>query len=225
MTKNCLIIGVKSSLGIEIEKIFKSNKYEVFGTSRSFNKKSNLQEIFLDFENLESLNKLKNKIPNIDCLIFCSGILLGKELSGYKDEEIYKVYQTNIIGPVMTLSRISKKLKTKCSIVFIGSIAGSAGSYDEIYASSKSAINGLVKSLAKKSRNSMRFNSIAPGLIENSTMFKKFSASEIENHKKNTPTNELNDLRKIAKICFNICQEEWSQLNGQTIDINGGRYV
>ena len=56
-------------------------------------------------------------------------------------------------------------------------------------------------------------------------MFKKFSASEIENHKINTPTKELNDLRKIAQISFNICQDEWFQLNGQTIDINGGRYV
>ena len=72
MTKNCLIIGIKSSLGIEIQKIFKSNNYEVFGTSRNFKKNSKPQEIFLDFENLESLNQLKNQIPNIDCLIFCS---------------------------------------------------------------------------------------------------------------------------------------------------------
>ena len=71
----------------------------------------------------------------------------------------------------------------------------------------------------------MRFNAIAPGLINNSNMIKQFSASEIENHKKETPTNELNELENIAQICFNICQENWSQLNGQTIDINGGRYV
>ena len=225
MTKNCLIIGIKSSLGNEIKRIFKINKYEVFGTSRNFNKNLNPKEIFLDFANLDSLNNLKNQIPNIDCLIFCSGILIGKDINGYKDEEIFKVYQTNIIGPVITLSRISKKLQKKSSIVFIGSIAGSAGSYDEVYASSKSALTGLVKSLAKKSENLMRFNLIAPGLIENSTMFKKFSSAEIENHKLNTPTKELNELRKISQICFNICQDEWSQLNGQTIDINGGRYV
>ena len=41
MTKNCLIIGIKSSLGIEIAKLFKNNNYEVFGTSRNFDKKTN----------------------------------------------------------------------------------------------------------------------------------------------------------------------------------------
>ena len=225
MSKNCLIIGSKSSLGYEIEKIFKNNNYEVFGTSRKFNTKSKPNEIFLDFANIESMNQLKNKIPKIDSLIFCTGILLGKELNQYEDEEINRVYQANIIGPLMILSRISTRLNSKCSIVFIGSIAGSAGSYDEVYASSKSAISGFIKSLAKKSKNSMRFNSISPGLINKSNMMKQFSASEIENHKKETPTNKLNELDNIAQICFNICQENWSQLNGQTIDINGGRYV
>ena len=225
MSKNCLIIGSKSSLGNEIEKVFKNNFYEVFGTSRKFYKSSNPKEIFLDFDNIESLNKLEEKIPNIDCLIFCTGVLIGKGFNKYEYDEISNVFHANIIGPIVTLSRIAKKLNNKCSIVFIGSISGSAGSYDEVYASSKSAINGLIKSLAKKSKNSMRFNSIAPGLINNSTMFQQFSPAEIENHKISTPTNELNELKNIAKICFDICQEDWFQLNGQTIDVNGGKYV
>ena len=37
--------------------------------------------------------------------------------------------------------------------------------------------------LAKKSKNSIRFNCISPGLIENSKMMEGFSSSEIENHK------------------------------------------
>ena len=225
MPKNCLIIGSKSSSGVEIEKIFKKNFYTVFGTSRKFKKISDPKKIYLDFANAESLNQFENKIPNLDSVIFCTGMLIGKELIDYKDIEILKVYQANIIGPLMLLSRINKKLNRKCSVVFIGSISGSAGSFDEVYASSKSAINGLIKSLAKKSKKSIRFNSIAPGLIKNSGMYKQFSAKEIENHINTTPTNELNELKKIAKICLNICQDNWFQLNGQNIDINGGKYV
>ena len=225
MSNNCLIIGSKSSLGIEIERVFKRNSYKVFGTSRSFKKNSDATKIFLDFKDIESLNLLEKKIPNLDCVIFCTGLLLGKELNDYKDEEIFTVFQTNIIGPTMVLKRINKRLNQKCSVIFIGSIAGSAGSYDEVYASSKSSINGLIKSLAKKSKKSIRFNSMAPGLIKNSNMYKQFKPEEIQNHINNTPTNELNKLKKIAKICLDICQADWSQLNGQTIDINGGRYV
>ena len=56
-------------------------------------------------------------------------------------------------------------------------------------------------------------------------MFSQFTDMEKENHIKQTPTKQLNKPGHIAKICFDICQEEWSQLNGQVIDVNGGRYV
>ena len=36
------------------------------------------------------------------------------------------------------------------------------------------------------------------------TNFKKFTQNEIENHKLQTPTNELNDLKKLAKVSFQI---------------------
>ena len=225
MKNKCLIIGIKSSLGIEIEKVFRKSNYDVIGTSRDFKNSMNPEEIFLDFEDTDSLDKLFKNLHNVDCIIFCSGILKGKELQEYEDDEIINVFQSNIIGPIMILNRIIDKLNKKCSILFIGSIAGSAGSYDEIYASTKSAIYGFVKSLAKKSKDSIRINCISPGLIENSSMIEKFIDSEIENHIKQTPTNKLNKIEHLAKVCFDISQNEWSQLNGQIIDINGGRYV
>ena len=188
-------------------------------------KYSNKNQIFLDLENKESINKIIDLIPLLDSVIFCPGILLGKGLEEYDDPEILNVFQINVLGPIEILLKIKEKLNNKCSIVFIGSIAGSAGSFDEVYASSKSALNGLIKSLAKKSKNAIRYNIIAPGLIANSSMIKNFTQNEIENHKLQTPTNELNDLKKLSKVCFQICQAEWSQLNGQIIDINGGRYV
>ena len=225
MKKNCLVLGSQSSIGIHIEKIFKDNNFKVFGTSRNFDNSNSKEEIFVDFSSNESLNKLSKQIPSIDSLIFCNGLLLGKKLSDYKDEEIVQVFDSNIIGPIKVLSRIQEKLNNNCSIVFIGSISASAGSFDEVYASSKSAIYALVKSLAKKSKNGMRFNCISPGLIKDTAMFAQFTDIEIENHIKQTPTKKLNTPAQIAKICFDICQEEWSQMNGQVIDVNGGRYV
>lgn len=156
---------------------------------------------------------------------FCSGILLGKELNLYDDDEIDSVFNINIIGPIKLIKRLKDKFNPKSKILFVGSIARSAGSYDEVYAASKSAIHALVKSIAKKSNNGINCNCISPGLIENSNMYNKFSASEINIHKSQTPTGELLNLQDIAKVCFNICQDEWNQLNGQIIDINGGRYV
>ena len=225
MKKNCLIVGSESSLGNEIKNIFLNNDYQVFGTSRKYRNCSDINNIFLDYYNDESLNQISEKIPLLDSIIFCTGILKGREFFDYEDSEIFEVFQANIIGPIKLLKKIFHKFNPECKIVFIGSIAGSAGSFDEVYASSKSAISAFVKSLAKKSRNNIRCNCISPGLIENSSMFDQFSKENITSHRNQTPTKELNQLSKIAKVSFDICQDNWSQLNGQVIDINGGRYV
>ena len=50
--------------------------------------------------------------------------------------------------------------------MFISSISASAGSYDEIYSASKSALLWLTKSLAKNTKNGVRFNCVSPGLIK-----------------------------------------------------------
>ena len=225
MKRNCLIVGSQSSLGNEIKNIFLKNNYQVFGTSRKFKKFNENNNIFLDYGNNESLNTIAEEIDFLDAIVFCTGLLKSKEFIDYDDSEILEVFQANIIGPIKLLKRIFHKFNPECKIVFIGSIAGSAGSFDEVYASSKSAISAFVKSLAKKSKNNIRCNCISPGLIENSSMFGQFSKENIKSHKNQTPTNELNQLNKIAKVCFDICQDNWTQLNGQVIDINGGRYV
>ena len=118
MNKNCLIVGSQSSLGIEIENIFTKEKYNVFGTSRKYVNSLNSKEIYFDFENFDSFKNLEEKIPILDCLIFSTGILKGKGLNEYEDQDIFNVFQTNIIGPIMTLVRLKEKLKKKMPCYF-----------------------------------------------------------------------------------------------------------
>ena len=67
MKKKCLIIGIKSSLGIAIGKVFDS-KYDVIELLEF--KIHPTTKKFLDFENIASLDELLHNIPNIDSLIF-----------------------------------------------------------------------------------------------------------------------------------------------------------
>ena len=225
MIKTCLIVGSSSSLGKKIKEHFSSNNYHVFETNRKEKYLNQETNFYLDYNDKESLDLISQKVPKLDCLIFCSGILLGKDLHNYEDWEIDQVFNINILGPIKLLRRFSDKFKLKSKVLFIGSIAGSNGSFDEVYGSSKSAIYALVKSIAKKSKNGLRCNCISPGLIEDSTMYRQFSSTEISSHKNQTPTGELIAIDDLAKVCFDICQDEWNQLNGQIININGGRHV
>ena len=140
---------------------------------------------------------------------------------------------TNHVERENQSTAFSLKKFDKVNIFFVGLISESFcfliptsnGSFDEVYGSSKSAIYALVKSIAKKSKNGLRCNCISPGLIEDSTMYRQFSSTEISSHKNQTPTGELIAIDDLAKVCFDICQDEWNQLNGQIININGGRHV
>jgi len=82
-----------------------------------------------------------------------------------------------------------------------------------------------MKSMAKYHGHRVRFNVVAPGTISDSPMAAAFSDETLQRHIEETPTGRLNSSGDLARIILSICGEEWSNLNGQVLAINGGRYV
>ena len=112
--------------------------------------------------------KTKNLLPDI--LINNAGITSDQIFLRMKDEEWDNVIDTNLNG-VFNLSKIFVKnmIKNKKGrIINISSISGLMGNPGQVnYSSSKSALNGFTKSLAKElgSRN-ITVNCVAPGYID-----------------------------------------------------------
>ena len=224
-TKKCLIVGLRSSLGKKISEIFSSNGYEVIGTSREVNTENSSSEFYLDLEDPESLKKTSLKIGKLDVVIFCSGLLLGKSLNQYDDLEFDQVININVIGLVRFLQLIESKIEPNGRVLFLSSIAAFNGSFDPLYASSKAALTGLAKAMAKNSTNGITFNCLALGLIKDTTMYSNFRKDEIARHIEQTPLKKLGESTDVAKVCFDLCQNHWSHLTGQVIHLNGGRYL
>ena len=104
----------------------------------------------------------------------------------------------------------------------MSSVAGDRGSYDPIYAASKSAQNAFVKSLATGLAPAVRVNAIAPALISDSHMFQMMEPERRQYHLSQTPTDRLTTKEEIAGVIFDLCGPAWSNLNGQIIRLNGG---
>ena len=66
---------------------------------------------------------------------------------------------------------------------------------------------------------------IAPGLIEGSSMYQKFSENELERHLFETPTGKFLQIEDLSKIIVEVCKPNWAHLNGQVLHLNGGRRV
>lgn len=221
----CLIVGANSSIAPEIIKIFKKNNYDVISASRKIS--DNDTKTLSYSLNTDGDLKITDSVilEKLDVVVFCIGKLIGKSIQDYTITEMEETFGVNILTVSKFIKYLISKLNSNSSVVFISSISASAGSYDEIYSASKSALYGLTKSLAKNSKNGIRYNCISPGLIKNSRMYDNFDNNEIQAHISQTPTKNLINSKEFAEIIYDICQPHWRSLNGQIIDINGGRYV
>ena len=90
-----------------------------------------------------------------------------------------------------------------------------------IYIACKSAIESLTKSFAKHYGEFVRVNCVNPGLVK-SYLSKDFFDDRKKYVISKTPIKKLTTPNDIAEIVFNIVTNI-KMLNGQCIDVDGGR--
>ena len=233
--KNVFITGASRGIGESIAYYFAERGFNVVGTARSeFNFKNdnfvgNLYPVQLDVTDRESMKSvyslLKDKelLPNI--LINNAGITSDQLFIRMKDEEWDNVIETNLTG-TFNLSKVFIKnmIKNKFGrIINITSISGLMGNPGQVnYSSSKAALTGFTKSLAKEvgSRN-ITVNSVAPGYIE--TDMTSFLEDETRmNIIKNIPLGRIGKVDDVSELVMFLASDEASYITGQTISVDGG---
>lgn len=230
--RNIVIIGASSSIGHAVVKNFQKNGDKVIATfnkNKPQTKYSSVRYKKLDLSSKSSIKtfaKSNNKeLAKIDIIIFLPSLLPGKSLDDYKFDLIDEVININFTSQALLFKYLRKSLNYESSVLFMSSISSMRGSYDPIYAASKSAINGFVKSLAKWAAPCSRVNAIAPGLIKNSSMYLQMNEDRRKTHIDESPTKTLTSINELADIILELCDPKWSNLNGQIININGGSFV
>ena len=223
MKKKLLIIGGNSAVSKNFIKKYKSN-YDIYSTYSDKGRKSK-KNLKLDLSKDQSINEFCKSIKKIKFskILFCSGIIYGHKIIQYTFDQINNIFNVNIVGVVKLFSKIiSKNTLKKTTIIFISSVSGRKGSYDETYASSKSALTMLAKSISKNYGEFLRVNVITPSVINNTKMFKMMSKKDTSKIIKMTPNKQLLNLNDLSKIINDVFQEHWDHSNGAVIDVNGG---
>jgi len=234
MNKNVIFIsGASRGIGNSLAKYFAEKNYIVIGTSRSdfkFDIKSeSLIPVKLDITCREDIKKCyedlkdKNMLPNI--LINNAGITSDQIFLRMKDDEWDNVISTNLTG-VFNLTKVFIKnmIKNKYGrIINISSISGLMGNPGQVnYSSSKSALNGFTKSLAKEigSRN-ITVNNVAPGFID--TDMTAFIDEEAkENIVETIPLKRFGTVNDVSELVYFLSSDNASYITGQTISVDGG---
>ena len=231
--KNIFISGASRGIGKSMVEHFAKSNFNVVGTSRNdFKFDNDLENLFpikLDVTSRNDVKdcfdelKSKNLLPDI--LINNAGITADQLFLRMSDDDWDTVINTNLTG-TFNLTKIFLKnmIKNKFGrIINISSISGLMGNPGQVnYSSSKAALNGFTKSLAKEvgSRN-ITVNCVAPGFID-TDMTSYIGDNERNEILKQIPLNKFGSPEDISKLVMFLMSDEASYITGQTISIDGG---
>ncbi len=235
MKKNFLITGGTSGIGLDVLKRNINKNYNFFIFGRNFNEinkifksKKNIKKIKLDFtKNLNNYNY--KKLPEFDYIVFSAGITkfnLTKEFDNKVFDDILNINLLNTSRFFANLIKF-KKIRKKGSVVIVSSLAGMGGLIvpgQYSYSISKNGLLGMLKvSALELSRNLIRVNSVAPGMVETS-LTKNYTAKYFyEADKKNYPLGQRYcEVNEVSNVINFLLSKKSSFITGQIIAIDGG---
>tara|TARA_A100001015_G_scaffold313559_1_gene421061 strand:- start:78 stop:824 length:747 start_codon:yes stop_codon:yes gene_type:complete len=237
--KTILVTGCGKGIGFNFTTFALKQGAVVLGITRSkldlkkFRSQSNLKVFIGDVNNTNQIKKVfdyakKNKIK-INCLVNNSGIRHRESFLKISEKNLRKTFENNFFSifkiSQLFLNNCFKKKMTNISVVNISSIVGKKG-FSELtaYASSKSALYGLTKSLcAEYAHLNYRFNLIEPGFTKTS-YYKKFKKrKKLYNWTiSRIPSGRWGDPENISNLIGFLLSDNSSYINGEAIAVDGG---
>lgn len=220
--KTIVIIGGSKGIGKAISQL-ELTKNRVINISRS--KPENLHQNLTHYK----CDILTDDLPDldiVDTLIFCPGSINLKPFNRLMLEDFKKDYEINFLGAVKSIQKYLPLLKesTQPSILLFSTVASKLGMpFHASIASAKSAVEGLVKSLAAEFAPTIRINAIAPTVTDT-----ELASKLLRNDRMKEQMTERHPLKKylkpeeIADMASFLISEKAGSMSGQIIQMDCG---
>ncbi|MCX6158482.1 MAG: SDR family NAD(P)-dependent oxidoreductase [Ignavibacteriae bacterium] len=233
--KNLLITGATSGIGESVAILAKKDNYNLTLLGRDFSKgitKSDLLKseslVNYDLNDIENLKVIVDLVPVLDGIVFSAGVNKYVPFKYITKKLITELFTINFTSQVLLLKELLKKgkINNNSSIVFISSISSIIGSPGiSIYSATKSALIGLVKTLAiEMAVNKIRVNAVSPGMV----------LTPMTEKTQNTLSKELidEDMKKyplgyglpedVANLVIFLLSTKSKWITGTNIVVDGG---
>lgn len=156
-----------------------------------------------------------------------AGITADNLLLRVSDEEVAAVFGTNVHGAIW-LARASVRSMMRAKFgrfIAVSSVVGQMGNAGQsVYAASKSALEGFVKSVAREyGSRGVTANVVAPGFIDTdmtAVLSEELRAKIVGE----VPMKRMGKAEEVAAaVCF-LASPEAGYVSGQVLGVNGGLY-
>lgn len=217
-----IVVGGSKGIGNAIVNNLLVN-HEVINISRTIPEYSH--------DNLTHYNcdVISDDLPNIneaDGLVYCPGSINLKPINRLSINDFKNDFEINVIGAVKTVQKYLPVLKngTNPSIVFFSTVASDLGMpFHASVAASKSAVEGLTKSLGAELAPIVRVNAIAPTVTDTDLASKLLRNDRmIENMKERHPLKKYLQPKEVADMATFLLSEKAASLSGQIFKMDCG---
>lgn len=230
MAKTALVTGCLGAMGKAISLQLAAEGYSVIGTDRADDRREHVGPYIRcelsDIASIEAmLEKCSDYARDISVVVNNAGLYEPKDFFDVTLADFDRVMTVNVTAIFMIGQRIARWMidaDTEGSIINIASVNGRLGSLVIPYGTSKSAVIGLTKSMARAlATRKIRVNAIAPGVIE-TPMSAAVASDHMKQHFSNVAMERKGQPSEIAKVVSFLASNASSYMTGSIVDVNGG---
>lgn len=226
MKKNILIVGGTSGIGLELVKQMHQH-HNLFVANRSNESLSGLSVTHIPYDVEIDELEVSGLPETLHGMVYCPGTINLRPFKGLKPEVFIKDFSINVMGAIKTLQAVLGRLQqndTPSSVVFFSTVAVQTGMpFHSTVATAKGALEGLSRSLAAELAPKIRFNVIAPSLVD-TPLAEKFLNNDTKksNAAARHPLQRVGSPEEIAQMTQFLLSDQSSWMTAQTLTLDGG---
>ena len=220
--KTIIIVGGSKGIGKAIiEKLIPN--YLIINLSRS---KPHIEHQNLKHYNCDVLSDELPAIERADGLIYCPGSINLKPFKRLSLDDFRTDFEINVIGAVRSIQAYAPALvqSENGSIVLFSTVATAMGMpFHASVSTAKSAVEGLMKSVAADLAPKVRVNAIAPTITQTDLAAKLLRNERmIENTIQRHPLKKFLDPTEVAAMAEYLISNGSKSVSGQVFKLDCG---
>ena len=215
-----LVFGATGSIGSEIVEVLRSQGNTVVEANRTLAKAGHLTL------NRQDWSSEAKTLGPFDGLVWAQGVNSSETILTATKQDILETFEANVVFIAETLKQLLQAGATKkpCRAVVLSSIWQQSSRSSKLsYSISKSALSGLVKSIAiDLAESQLSINAVLPGVLDTKMTRANLTPEQISSVEHRTIGGTLVTTQEIANVVSWLLSEQSSGINGQFLTVDNG---